>query len=143
MIYICVSGVDCEVTYVGTTELNNVPYISVKITCMISFSDKETWMLRLKIWILKFLGESKYSTLNNHLLDKEKTYFEAINNQEEYFRGHENICFMVFPNNILTSHMIFNVPLDFIDDQYFSLHIKTTNFCFTFAMVISNAIIFY
>ena len=52
----------------------------------------------------------------SHVLDKEKTYFEAVNNQEEYFRGHENICFMVFSNNMLTSHIVFNVPLDLIDE---------------------------
>ena len=61
-IYVFATGVGCEVTYVGSTELNNVPYISAKVTWTISFSDKETWMLRLKIWMLKFLGVSKYLT---------------------------------------------------------------------------------
>ena len=61
-IYVFATGVGCEITYVGSTELNNVPYISAKVTWTISFSDKETWMLRLKIWMLKFLGVSKYLT---------------------------------------------------------------------------------
>ena len=61
-IYVFATGVGCEVTYVGSTALNNVPYISAKVTCTISFSDKETWMLRLKIWMLKFLWVSKYLT---------------------------------------------------------------------------------
>ena len=61
-IYVFATAVGCEVTYVGSIELNNVPYVSAKVTCTISFSDKETWMLRLKIWMLKFLGSSKYLT---------------------------------------------------------------------------------
>ena len=44
--------------------------------------------------------------------------------------------------NMLTSHIVFNVPHDLIHDQYYPLHIKTTNFCFTFAPVIGNSIIF-
>ena len=61
-IYVFATGVGCQVTYVGSTELNNVRYTSGKVTCTISFSEKETWMLRLKIWMLKFLGASKYLT---------------------------------------------------------------------------------
>ena len=87
-------------------------------------------------------GGEQISNLNNHILDKEKTYFEAVDNQEEYPRGHENMCFMVFPNNMLTSHIVFNVPFDLIDDQYYPLHIKITNFCLTFVLVIGNPIIF-
>ena len=52
------------------------------------------------------------------------------------------MCFMVFPNNMLTSHIVFNVPLDLIDDQYCPLHIKTKMFCFTFVLIIGNPIIF-
>ena len=59
-IYVFATGVDCEVTDVGSTELNIVSYISAKVTCTISFSVKKTWMLRLKIWMLKFLGVNKY-----------------------------------------------------------------------------------
>ena len=105
-IYVFATGVACEVTHVGST-----------VTCTISFSDKETWMLRWKIWMLKFLGANKHLTQNNPFLNKEKIYFKAVNNQEGYFRGHENICFTVFPNNMLTSYFVFNVPLDLIDDH--------------------------
>ena len=61
-IYVFATGVGCEITYLGSTVMNNVPYISAKVTCTINFSDKETWVLRLKIWMLKFLWESKYLT---------------------------------------------------------------------------------
>ena len=49
---------------------------------------------------------------------------------------------MVFANNMLTSHIAFNVPFDLIDEQYYPLHIKTTNVCFMFVLVIGNPIIF-
>ena len=49
VIYVFARGVGCKITYVGCTELNNVPYISAKVTCTINFSDRETWMLRLNI----------------------------------------------------------------------------------------------
>ena len=39
--YVFATGVGCEVTDVGSTELNNVPYISAKVTCAISSSDKK------------------------------------------------------------------------------------------------------
>ena len=48
-VYVLTTGVGCEITCVGITEMNHVPYISAKVTCTISFSDRETWMLRLKI----------------------------------------------------------------------------------------------
>ena len=53
IIYVFATGVGCQITYVGSTELNNIPYISAKVTCTINFSDKETWMLRLNIWMKK------------------------------------------------------------------------------------------
>ena len=53
IIYVFAAGVGCQITYVGSTELNNIPYISAKVTCTINFSDKETWMLRLNIWMKK------------------------------------------------------------------------------------------
>ena len=62
IIYGFVTGVGCEVTFLGSSELNNVPYISAKVSSTMSFSHKETWMLGLKIWMLKFLGVSKYLT---------------------------------------------------------------------------------
>ena len=43
------TGVGCEIRYVGTTELKNIPYISARATCTINFSVKEILMLRLKI----------------------------------------------------------------------------------------------
>ena len=52
IIYVFPTGVGCKITYVGRTEMNNVPYIS----------DKETWILRLNIWIIIVLEGSKYLT---------------------------------------------------------------------------------
>ena len=54
-IYIFVTSVSCEIRYVGTAELKNIPYISARVTCTINVSVKETWMLKLKIWMLSFL----------------------------------------------------------------------------------------
>ena len=48
-IYVFAIGMSCEIRYVGTTELKNIPYISARATCTINFSVKETSMLRLKI----------------------------------------------------------------------------------------------
>ena len=48
-IYVFVTCVDCEITYVGNTEFSNVSYVSAKVTCRINFSEKDTWMLRVKI----------------------------------------------------------------------------------------------
>ena len=61
-IYVFATGVDCEIRYVGTTELKNIPYLSGRATCKINFSFKETSMRRLKIWMLSFLGDNKYIT---------------------------------------------------------------------------------
>ena len=116
-IYLSATDAGCEVTYVGCTEFNNLPRISAKVTWKISISDKKTWMLRLKIWMLNFLEASRYLSKKKHILDKEK-YFQVVNNPKEYFRRHENKCFMVF------SFIVFNIPLDLIDDQYYTLHIK-------------------
>ena len=62
IIYVFTTGAGYEITYVGSTELNNVPYISAKVTCTTSFSDKETWMIRLDIWMISVLEGSKYLT---------------------------------------------------------------------------------
>ena len=43
--YVLATGVGCEIRYVGTIELKNVPYISARVTCTINFSVIETWML--------------------------------------------------------------------------------------------------
>ena len=64
--------------------------------------------------MISVLEGSKYLTKNDHFFDKEKKNFAAVNNPEEYIRVHENICFMVFPNNVVmtSSHMVFNILLD-------------------------------
>ena len=62
VIYVFTTGVGCEITYVGSAELNNVPCISAKVTCTINFSDKETWVLRLKSCMISVLKGSKYLT---------------------------------------------------------------------------------
>ena len=59
-IYVFVTSVGCEIRYVGTTEWKNIPYISASVICTINF--KETWVLRLKIWMFSFLEGSKYLT---------------------------------------------------------------------------------
>ena len=61
-IYVFATGVGCKIRSVGSTELKNVPYLSSRATCTINVSVKETSMLRLKIWMLSFLEESKYLT---------------------------------------------------------------------------------
>ena len=134
----------CEVTCVGATDLNNVPYISAKVTCTINFSEKEIWLLRLKIWMCSFFERNKYLTENDYFIGKENTNVEAVNNAEEYFREHENICFMVFLKNMFmtSSHIVFNIIPNLINEQYYPLHVKTTSFSFTFVLVIVNAIIF-
>ena len=109
-IYVFATGVGCKIRYVGTTEWKDIPYISARGTCTINFSVKETSLLRLKIWMLSFLEESTYTylTQKDRFFDKEKIYFEDVNNQNKYFRGYENICCMVFLNNMLmTSPLIF------------------------------------
>ena len=60
--YVFAIGVGCKMGLVGSTELKNVPYLSSRATYTINVSVKETSMLRLKIWMLSFLEESKYLT---------------------------------------------------------------------------------
>ena len=60
--YAFATAVGCKIGLVGSTELKNVPYLSSRATCTINVSVKETSMLRLKIWMLSFLKESKYIT---------------------------------------------------------------------------------
>ena len=48
-IYESATSVGCDIRYVGTTEMKNIPYLSARAICTISFSVKETSMLRLKI----------------------------------------------------------------------------------------------
>ena len=61
-IYAFATGVGCNIRSAGSTELKNVPYLSSRATCTINVSVKETSMLRLKIWMLSFLEESKNLT---------------------------------------------------------------------------------
>ena len=61
-IYLFAAGVGCEIRYVSTTELKNIPYLSVRANSIINVSAKENSMLRLKIWMLSFLKESKLLT---------------------------------------------------------------------------------
>ena len=120
------TGVGCGIIYVGTTEMKDIPYISVRATSMIKFSVKETSMLRLKIWMLSFLEESTYTyiTQKDRFFDKEKIYLEDVNNQNEYFRRNGNICCMVFLNNMLITSLqiTFNFLLDSIYNQCYPLH---------------------
>ena len=60
--YVFAIGVGSKMGLVGSTELKNVPYLSSRATYTINVSVKETSMLRLKIWMLSFLEESKYLT---------------------------------------------------------------------------------
>ena len=59
-IYGFATGLGCKIRSVISTELENVPYLSSTATCTINVSVKEASMLRLKIWMLSLLEESKY-----------------------------------------------------------------------------------
>ena len=56
IVYVFATGVGFDITYVVSTELNNVPYITI------NFSDKIACMFRLNIWMISVLGGSKYLT---------------------------------------------------------------------------------
>ena len=62
IIYVFDTAMGCEITCIDCTELDNVPYISAKVTCTIIFCDIEKWMLRLNIWTISVLEGSKYLT---------------------------------------------------------------------------------
>ena len=64
IIYVFPTCVDCEVTHLGSTELTKILYISVKVICTSNFSGKESWMLRLNIWMISLLEGIKYSAQN-------------------------------------------------------------------------------
>lgn len=49
IIYAFAISVGCETTHVGSTEMNNVPYINAKGVFTMNFNDKETWILTLNI----------------------------------------------------------------------------------------------
>ena len=44
-IYLFAAGVGCEIRYVSTTELKNIPYLSVRTNSIINVSAKENSML--------------------------------------------------------------------------------------------------
>ena len=51
-----VIGVDREIECVGATESTDVLYVSVKVICTIKLNFGENF----KIWMLSFLGKSRY-----------------------------------------------------------------------------------
>ena len=51
-----VIGVGREIECVGATESTDLLYVSVSVTCTIKLNIKENF----KIWMLSFLGKSKY-----------------------------------------------------------------------------------
>ena len=51
-----VIGVDREIECVGATESTDILYVSVRVTCTIKLNIEENF----KIWMLSFLGKSKY-----------------------------------------------------------------------------------
>ena len=53
-----VADVGCEIERVGTTESNNILYISVRVTRAIKFNINENF----KTWMLNFLDRSIYLT---------------------------------------------------------------------------------
>ena len=53
------------------------------VTCKIKYNINETF----NIWMLRLMEGSKYLKVNASLI-KKRTYFEAVNNQKEYFRGY-------------------------------------------------------
>ena len=53
-----VTGVGCEIPCVGTTESNDILYMSVRVTCKIKFNINEN----SKTWMFNFLDRSNYLT---------------------------------------------------------------------------------
>ena len=51
-----VIGVGREIECVGATESTDILYVSVRVTCTIKLNIEENF----KIWMLSFLGKSKY-----------------------------------------------------------------------------------
>ena len=69
-----VIGVGREIDCVATTASTNILYVRVRVTSTIKLNIEENF----KIWMLSFLGRSKYYlTQNDYFFDKEKIYFEA------------------------------------------------------------------
>ena len=42
-LFFFVTGIGCEIECVGTTESNNILYISIRVTCTIKFNIKENF----------------------------------------------------------------------------------------------------
>ena len=51
-----VIGVGREIECIGATESTDILYVSVRVTCTIKLNTEEN----IKIWMLTFLGTSKY-----------------------------------------------------------------------------------
>ena len=51
-----VVGIGRQIEFVGATELTGILYVSVSVTCTIKLNFEENF----KIWMLSFLGKSKY-----------------------------------------------------------------------------------
>ena len=56
LFFFFVIGVGREIECVGATELTDILYVSVRVTCTIKLNTEENF----KIWMLSFLGKSKY-----------------------------------------------------------------------------------
>ena len=55
-LFFFVIGIGREIECVGATELTGILYVSVRVTCTIKLDFEENF----KIWMLSFLGKSKY-----------------------------------------------------------------------------------
>ena len=55
-LFFFVIGVGCEIECVGATESTHILYVSVRVKCTIKLNIEENF----KIWMLSFLGKSKY-----------------------------------------------------------------------------------
>ena len=56
LFFFFVIGVGHEIECVGATESTDILYVSVRVTCTIKLNIEENF----KIWMLSFLGKSKY-----------------------------------------------------------------------------------
>ena len=56
LLFFFVIGVCREIECVGATESTDILYVSVRVTCTIKLNTEENF----KIWMLSFLGKSKY-----------------------------------------------------------------------------------
>ena len=55
-VFFFVIGVGREIECVGATESTGIVYVSVRVICTIKLNIEENF----KIWMLNFLGKSKY-----------------------------------------------------------------------------------